>query len=61
MTDRNEINARKEAAYIRGQNDGYANKTPANPFDPRTQDDEWCGYMDGYEDGRDQYENEAKA
>ena len=56
MKDITEIKARKEAAYILGQNDGYANKAPVNPFDARTQDDEWCGYMDGYEDGRGQYE-----
>lgn len=62
MLDRdNELEDRKQEAYERGQNWGYTNKSfgYAEQLGYLPNSDEYLAFLDGYEDGCYQYENET--
>lgn len=56
-----ETEARKEAAYVAGQNAGFANKPAYSvcPFDQASQGDEFFAFLDGHEDGQEMYRRES--
>lgn len=58
-----ELEKRKQAAYERGQDFGYANKSfaCAEQLGYQPNSDEHLAFLDGYEDGRAQYESDARS